>query len=590
MNKVMVIAEVANAHQGKVNILESLIRAAAVSGADGIKFQWFKYDYLATPDYHFYLTYKDLFIPEEKWPTILSLAKNLGLDVWVDIFDDWGLQLAYKLTNLLDGFKIPSTVIQSDNIIDSILSIKKPILVGVGGWYDKEIDSLLALFRERSAKEIILLHGFQGYPTSIKYANLARISYLKTLFNLQVGFADHVDAAKSIAIYLPIYAFFAGATIIEKHITLNRSQKGYDYYSSLEPDEFTLMVSKLREAEVAMGGLEVRDSERDYLKDAVRVVAAKDIEKGEIIALDKTANKRCADKTALMPEEFKKLLPVISLEKISENRPILSRFLRKPKITIVVICRLKSVRLPKKALLPIYGVPSIERCLLNCLAAPDIDHVVLATSDLAQDDPLEQLTINGKVKVIRGDADNVAKRMFQAAKETDADIALRVTGDCPAVAPEILKYLINSHLESGKDFTVSTGDYSLGTVADVYTVESLERLLNQPKSLTHTEYLSFYFINNPNIFSVNRVELPVEFRYPEWHLTLDEQKDLEMLETLYSNLNIGREPLYFSQLRRYLTENPEVGKINSGVSVKWKDDMALVEMINKATVLDRRIQ
>lgn len=258
--------------------------------------------------------------------------------------------------------------------------------------------------------------------------------------------------------------------------------------------------------------------------------------------------------------------------------------LKPPIITLVVICRLKSTRLPQKALLPIYGIPSIERCLLNCLAVPHVDHVLLATSALPQDDPLEQFTMEGRVTVIRGDADNVAKRMVQAANLTNANIVLRVTGDNPAVSPEILSCLINDHLKSGVDFT-SAEQCAIGTDGNVITVEALHRLLQQPRPLTHTEYLSYYFYHNPHLFTVNRTKLSKEFQYPEWRLTLDKAKDLEMFETLYSGLNVQREPLYFSKLRAFLLENPEISNINAGVSVKYLHDPSIVAELKKATVL-----
>jgi len=257
-----------------------------------------------------------------------------------------------------------------------------------------------------------------------------------------------------------------------------------------------------------------------------------------------------------------------------------------PSITIAVICRLKSTRLPKKALLPINGVASIERCLLNCLGAPDVNQVVLATSWLPEDDPLEQFTIDGKVKVLRGDPDNVAKRMVHASEETGADIVLRVTGDNPVVSPEIINILIEEHLKDIHDLTTVTNQHAMGTAAEVYTVESLYRLLKHKNNLTYTEYLPFYYINSPEFFSVRKVELPEEFKYPQWRLTLDEQQDLKLFENIYSNLDIKKEPLFFSDLRNYLLENPLVAKINSDVSIKWKDDKILAEEILMETTLE----
>ncbi|MBS4022828.1 MAG: N-acetylneuraminate synthase family protein [Dethiobacter sp.] len=586
MQKIKVIAEIANAHQGDADILYSLLRAASDAGADGVKFQWFKYDHLAVPDYPFYKNYEELFISENEWEKAVCIAKNSGLEVWIDIFDDWGLELASKFASIIDGLKIPSTIIQSDEIIKGIFSMQKPVLLGIGGWHESEIYDFLCNLDKKSLERLIIIHGFQGYPTKTEDANLVRINYLKERFKLQVGFADHEDGAKKLAIDLPIYAVFAGATLIEKHITLDRSKKGYDYYSALEPHEFAVMVSKLREIEIALGTIEVNESERSYLKDALRVTAGEDVEKGEILTLNKVAYKRCSAEKALMPRQFTEKGPMIAKKNIKKNEPITLEFLEKPKIAIAVVCRLKSTRLPKKAVLPLNGITSIERCLLNCLAVPNVEQVVLATSYLPEDDPLEQFALDGKVKVLRGDPDNVLKRLIQAAHETEANIVLRVTGDCPAVSPEILNILIEEHLKNGGDLTIPTAEHATGTAADVYTVWALYRLLSQKKSLTHTEYLSFYYINNPALFSVNKIQLPRELRYPQWRLTLDEQKDWELFEQIYRDLDVKREPLFFADLRNYLLDNPQLARLNSHIALKWKDNKTLVEEISKATSLD----
>lgn len=585
MKKTKIIAEIANAHQGKATDLKALIQAAAEIGADGVKFQWFKYNHIAVPEYFAYKSYVDLFIDEKIWSDSVQIAKSLGLEVWVDVFDSWGIKLLYQLQNFIDGIKLPTTVFQSKELIKGLKNLQKKVLIGVGGWYDYEIDQMLEFVKSHLTAEIVLMHGFQGYPTKTEDVNLQRISYLKNRYNLEVGFADHEDANNPLAIELPTYAFFAGATVIEKHITLNRTHKGYDYSSALEPEEFKLMIEKIRQAEVAMGSIEIKESERKYLENAsLKVVANKVITEGEIVTREKVSYKRCANDNALMPMEAEEKLPQIALTTIQENQPITTEMIKNPIITITVICRLKSTRLPKKALIPINGITSIERCLLNCLAVPEVDHVILATSHLPEDDPLENFTMDGKVKVVRGDPDNVAKRMINAAEFTNSDIVIRVTGDNPAVSPEIISHLIQQHLKSGADFTNSKTS-PMGTSGDIITVEALHRLINQPKPLTHTEYLSLYFINNPDIFSVNNVKLPEEFHHPSWRLTLDEPKDLEMFEALYKNLNIKREALFFYQLKSYIMDNPKIIQINKNVSVKWIEQKSLVDEINQATLL-----
>ena len=586
MTKLKIIAEIANAHQGDGNILKTLVKAAAECKADAVKFQWYKFDEIATPDYQWYKDYIDLFIREEVWIEVLQLAESLNLEVWVDVIDKWGLKLLHQLKDKITGVKLPSVIIQSSEMIEGISSLNKPVLVGVGGWFDDELDNYVLLLKEKLNNKMILLSGIQNYPTKAEDANLVRIQYLKDRYNLQAGFADHENADNPLAIDLPVYAYFAGAKVIEKHITIDRKKKGYDYYSALERKEFSLMVSKLRQAEKIMGDGTITTSQRSYLKDSLRIVASNEIQSGEMITTENISYKKCPINSALMPQEAQQLLPAIATEKLIKNQPILLKNIRKPKITIAVICRLKSRRLHQKALLPINGVPSIERCLINCLSVSDVDHVVLATSNLPQDDPLEKFTLDGKIKVVRGDPDNVAKRMADAAELTSADIILRITGDNPAVSPEIVEYLIKDHLKSDAEFTASLPNQCpTGTDANVINVSALLRLLNHSKLLTHTEYLNAYFENNLHIFKVNLVKLPNKFRYPDWRLTLDEKQDLEMFEKIYQNLNINKEPLYFSKLSKFLNDHPEVAQMNAKVIKKWVDDRVIVDEIKKATSL-----
>ncbi|MEC1549457.1 N-acetylneuraminate synthase family protein [Bacillus rugosus] len=583
--EVKVIAEIANAHQGKEENLKTLIKAAAESGADGVKFQWFKYDCIATPCFFAYESYIELFLNEDVWKSCVAYGKRLGLEIWVDIFDSWGAELFLHLQHDIDGIKLPTTILQSTEIMKTIGMTEKPVLIGVGGWYEDEIDQMVSLVKQHMKNQLILMHGFQGYPTKLEDINLKRVQHLKNRYNVQIGFADHIDADHPLAVDLPVYAYFSGAAVIEKHITLNRAAKGFDYYSSLEPNEFKLMTEKLQQAQNAAGSTEVNESERKYLHDSsLRVTANRDIKKGEIITLGKTSYKRCGNKNALMPLQAEDSFPQVATADLSLNQPITSNEIKSPRIAIAVICRLKSTRLPKKALLPIYEIPSVERCLINCLAVPGVHEVVLATSNLPEDDPLEGFTLNGKVRIVRGAPENVAERMLEAAALTKADIIIRVTGDCPAVSPEVLQYLIDRHLQKGADYTQELSS-SAGISGNIITVEALQRLVQQPKPLTHTEYLSFYFLNNPSLFSINQVSLPEALHYPSWRLTLDEPKDLELFEQIYQNLNVKNEPLYFSRIRDYLSENQHITKINQDVSTKWIDQTSLVEEINKATRL-----
>lgn len=588
MAKAKVIAEIANAHWGDPARLTKLIIAAADSGADGVKFQWFKYDSIATPDFIHYQTYIDLSIDNKIWADSLTLAKGLGLEVWVDIYDEWGAQLLAELEGLVDGLKLATTVIQSDTLIQALKKFEKPLLIGVGGWYEEEIDKQLSYIKNNFKGPIILMHGYQGYPTRTEDSNLSRLAYFKQRYQLEVGFADHEDAGNEMAIDLPVYAYLLGAGIIEKHITIDRSSKGIDYYSALEPHEFKVMVEKLRRAEVVSGSLDIKESERKYLEDSsLKIVSRKGISPGEIITDEKIRYKRSSVPNAFMAQNTSERFPLISKSVIPADTPITPDMVNKPKVCIVVICRLKSTRLRRKALLPLNGVPSIERCLMNCLAVPNCDQVVLATSDLPEDQPLTNFTLDHRVKIVTGDPTNVPKRILKSAEETNADIVVRVTGDDPFISPEMLSYLIDHHIKSGADFSHAK-ESTMGTVGDVITVEALRRLLQllqHSEDLTFTEYLSFYFMNNPTLFNVNSIDIPDQWIFPDWRLTLDEAEDLKLFEKIFNELDVGKRPLYFEELKSFLLNNPKLMEMNRGIKVKWLEDTSLINELNKATRL-----
>lgn len=318
----------------------------------------------------------------------------------------------------------------------------------------------------------------------------------------------------------------------------------------------------------------------------LRAVTKIDIKKGEIITANKIAMELDVVENALNQLEAEELLPQIALYNLSAGTPLSKEVIEPPKVVIIVLCRLKSTRLPLKALLPIHGIPSIERCLINTLAIPGKHQVILATSDIAQDDPLEKFDLDGKVKIFRGEPENTADRIFQAAKQENANIVMRITGDCPVVSPEINTFLLDEHLKSGADYTqAELSKLPVGTAGDIFTLEAIERLLQTPKPLTYAEYLPLYFINNPHLFQVNIVKLPPPFRYPTWRLTLDEQPDLDMFNELYKSLNVKSKPLFFHQIKDYILGNPELIQINSHVKLKYINQKSLVDELNRETKL-----
>ena len=257
-----------------------------------------------------------------------------------------------------------------------------------------------------------------------------------------------------------------------------------------------------------------------------------------------------------------------------------------PRIITVVPCRMKSTRLAGKAIRPIYGVPCIERCLLNTLAITRSEKTVLATSTRPEDTVLEQHNLDGRVAVVRGSEDDVLQRFFVAIEQLEADIVVRVTGDCPVVSYEIAGLLIESHLQTGADVTYCRwGEFPPGISSEVYSVAALRRLKELMPDTSYSEYLILYFKNNPDYFRLNEVPVPDLYRHPEWRLTLDDSVDLELFELLFSTLGIKREPIAFEQIVRFFADNPVAVTINADVTLRYVGDSEFAGFLAQATTI-----
>lgn len=256
------------------------------------------------------------------------------------------------------------------------------------------------------------------------------------------------------------------------------------------------------------------------------------------------------------------------------------------KIMIIafVPCRLQSTRFPNKGIQEIYGISAIERCLINAQAIPGIDKVVLATSTDKSDDELENYNLNGEVEVVRGPIEDVLERLIPTIKKYAPDHIVRITGDCPLVSIELGGITIANHLKNNCDATYTRSKVALGTACEIYKTEAIIRLKELVSITDHSEYLIYYFTNNPELFSLCTFDAPEKF-LKSWRLTLDEPNDLELLNLIYSTLMIGRRPVRFDEIIDFFQKNQEAEGINKGNIVKYRDNQKLVDYLKKATTI-----
>ena len=283
-----IIAELAQGFEGNPEQAHLLLKAAAVAGADAVKFQLVYADELATPDYKYYTLFKSLEMADEVWESLAAKSKDLGIQLYLDIYGTRSLNLAEKIK--VTTIKLHATDIANIGLLHNVAySSLQRVVLGAGGAYASEIQRALQILE---AKQVVVLLGFQGYPTLNEDNQIDRIRFLTeslcdTHPNVSVGFADHAFPESLLKHALAVLAIGSGAKVIEKHLTLGRVMKLEDHESALNPDEFYEFSKVVRDCEKAIGKSQniedysMSEAEQGYRKMIRRhVVTTRDLTKG----------------------------------------------------------------------------------------------------------------------------------------------------------------------------------------------------------------------------------------------------------------------------------------------------------------------
>ncbi len=246
-----VIAEIASSHEGDPARLLATATAAADAGASAVKIQIFDRDALVHPSSPAFDDLGEVEIPKDRWPALLASVRALPCDVIVEPYDLPSLGLARSCG--VERFKTPACEIDDRHFLASVAGEAEMLFVGVGSApMDVVAEAVEAV--ASSAASVHLVAGYQNFPTRLEDAELGLISLLGRRFGLPVCYADHTDAdSELLPVVIPAMALAAGAFAVEKHITLDRSERGRDYHSSLNPHEFSNMVTLLRTVRPAVG-------------------------------------------------------------------------------------------------------------------------------------------------------------------------------------------------------------------------------------------------------------------------------------------------------------------------------------------------
>lgn len=305
MKHVFIIAEAGVNHNGSLDNAKRMVECAAEAGADAIKFQTFKAEALVCKnaqkaeyqkettgnDESQFEMLKKLELTEEEYEELKQYCGEKHIMFLSTPFDLDSLRYLNEIG--IEIIKIPSGEITNYPYLREIGKLRKPIIMSTGMSTMAEVEEAVEVLQMNGAKDITLLHCNTQYPTPYGDVNLRAMLALKDKFHTEVGYSDH-----TLGIEVAIAATAMGATVIEKHFTLNRGMEGPDHKASLEPDELKRMIQSIRNIERAMGtGIkEPTNSEyKNILVARKSIVARKQIQAGEIFTEENITTKRPGD-------------------------------------------------------------------------------------------------------------------------------------------------------------------------------------------------------------------------------------------------------------------------------------------------------
>lgn len=334
MKHTLIIAEAGVNHNGSIEIAKQLVDKAVEAGVDYVKFQTFKAANLVTKsarqaeyqkkniggsDDSQYNMLKKLELSPNDHEILVNYCHERNIKFFSTAFDFDSIEYLHSLG--LGLWKIPSGEVTNYPFLKRIAAYNEKTILSTGMCDMADVRAAVdALYRNGLSKEnLILLHCNTEYPTPFEDVNLKAMDALRKEFGVEVGYSDHTRG-----IEVPIAAVALGATVIEKHFTLDKNMEGPDHKASLEPDELNAMVCAIRNIEKAIAGdgtKHVSESESKNIAIARKsIIAACDIKKGEMLSENNLTVKRPG--TGISPMRWDEVIGTKAIRDFKEDEII----------------------------------------------------------------------------------------------------------------------------------------------------------------------------------------------------------------------------------------------------------------------------
>ncbi len=324
-----IIAELSANHNGRIENAYKIIEVAKQSGADAIKLQTYRPDTLTidmqTSDFmiegglwhgqSLYQLYESAYMPWDWHKPLFDFARKLEITIFSSPFDNTAIDLLEDLN--APAYKIASFEAIDLPLIKYAASTGKPMIISTGMADAEEIQEAIDAARTGGCKKLAILHCVSGYPAPAEDYNLRTIPDMMSRFGVVTGLSDHtIDNSTAIA------SVALGASIIEKHVTLDRSGGGPDDSFSLEPKELEALCKDARTAWSALGKVDYgrKSSEQGNVKFRRSLYVVKDIKAGEIISQDNVKSIRPG--YGLAPKYYEQILGKKAKENLQKGTPL----------------------------------------------------------------------------------------------------------------------------------------------------------------------------------------------------------------------------------------------------------------------------
>jgi spore coat polysaccharide biosynthesis protein SpsF len=229
-----------------------------------------------------------------------------------------------------------------------------------------------------------------------------------------------------------------------------------------------------------------------------------------------------------------------------------------------------STRLPGKVLKDIEGKSMLWHVINRVNYSNLIDEIVIATTDAKEDDEIEKFCKNNDFYFYRGSQEDVLDRYYQTAKFYKVDLIVRITADCPLISPEIIDKVIKYYLDNKEkvDYVSNTLErtYPRGMDVEVFSFKALETAWQKAKKQHQREHVTPYIYENSDTFNLSCIKNEKDLS--PLRLTVDEEKDLELVKEIYKRLDRKGSIFYLKDIVKLLAKHPELKLMNEEVKQK----------------------